>query len=137
MDREQLIDELKHVSNILTVSRHMSFIGQRADKINVSDVGPVKDVAIETDDDLIIRNGAVKEVERYTISCDDCGGDGYYDQLGEIICDDCGMVISGDSQPMIRTEYSEGSDKQIGQGRGLEKMNKEIVPYGTHEPAQH
>lgn len=106
----------------------MSFIGQRADKHIVRDAR----VATGQKGDGIRREGVVKEVEYYTVTCDECDGTGYYNYKGEIICDECGLVLSGDDDPVIKTEYSEGDSDSIGRGRGLEKMGN---VRGTHEPS--
>lgn len=112
-----------------SVPPHMDFIGQRADKIKVTDVKGVEDIE---QSDGIVREGVVKIVDHYTVSCNECDADGYYDDLGEIICEGCGMVLS-DKQAVIRTEYSEGDGKSIGNGRGVEVNPDRDVP-GTHEP---
>lgn len=96
----------------------MSFIEQRADQMTVTDaiVGEVEQP------NGIVKNGILKEINHYTVSCDECGGDGYYDDLGEIICEGCGMVLSGERQPVIPTEYNADADDSVGSSRGLEKM---------------
>lgn len=71
--------------------RNSNFIGQRADKAIVVDVGGVESVEQANG---IVKNGVLKEVKRYTMTCDDCGGDGYYDRHGDVICENCGMVIN-------------------------------------------
>lgn len=101
------------------MSNHMNFVGQRADKAIVVGFGEMRDGVI------------TKEVDRYTITCPDCETAGRYDQRGEIVCEDCGFVLS-DRPATIATEYSEGDDKSIGQGRGLEKMSN---AHSTHEPS--
>lgn len=111
------------------MSRHLDFIGQRADKAIVVDVTGVEDVKQPNG---IVKSGVVKEVHYYTVSCEECDGDGYYDERGEIICEGCGMVLSGDRDPVIKTEFSEGDKRSMGQGRGLEKMGTQ---QGTHEPS--
>lgn len=109
---------------------HMDFIGQRADKVKVTDVMGVEEIEQA---DGVVREGVVKKVEHYTVSCSECDdGDGYYDDLGEIICEGCGMVLS-DKRAVLRTEYSEGPGDSIGQGRGLEVPADREIP-GTHEP---
>lgn len=72
------------------MSRHMDFTGQRADKIKVAGVEATE-------------NGVVKDVVRYTVSCTECGADGYYDQRGDVVCDGCGMLLGG--APVIPTEH--------------------------------
>lgn len=111
------------------MSRHMDFIGQRADKAIVVDVHSAEDM----DGGGIVKNGVVKEVEEYTIGCDECDGVGYYDQRGEIICDGCGMVLSGEKSAVIKTEFSEGEKDSIGRGRGLETPPTPVP--GTHQPS--
>lgn len=109
-------------------SPHMDFIGQRADKEILVDVDDV-DAAEESH--TVVKNGILREVKEYTISCDECDGDGYYDDIGEVICDGCGMVLSGDTPPVIQTEFSE-NDGAVARGRGVEKMN--TTQFG-HEPS--
>lgn len=110
------------------MSRHMDFVGQRADKAVVVDILGVEQVEQPNG---VVRDGVVKEVDHYTVSCNECDGDGYYDQRGEVICEGCGMVLSGEKRPVINTEYSEGDKDSMGRGRGLEKMGDQ---QGTHEP---
>lgn len=101
------------------MTHHMDFIGQRADKFVVTDLKSIDEV----EGDVVRQDtGIVKEVDHYTISCDECGGDGYYDGRGEIICEGCGMVLSGDDQPVIPTEYNADAKDSVGSSRGLEKM---------------
>lgn len=102
------------------MSRHTSYVDQRADKAVVVGFGEMRDGVIE------------KEVDRYTITCPECHSPGRYDELGEIVCenDACGVVIS-DQQPVINTEFSEG-EGGMGQGRGLEKMS---TAHSSHEPS--
>lgn len=106
----------------------MDFIGQRADKEKVQDVKGVEEVEYPNG---MVKNGVLKELNHYTVSCDECGGDGYYDDIGEIICEGCGMVLSGERQPVIQTEFSE-YDGAVAKGRGVEKMND--TQFG-HEPS--
>lgn len=68
--------------------RHFDYIGQRADKLKVESV---------TED-------GYKEIEYYTMTCPDCAGIGYYEEGGEVICEDCGMVISGNRRAAFPTE---------------------------------
>lgn len=104
---------------LVDLSNHMNFIEQRADKAVVVGFGEM-------------HNGVIaKEVERYTISCNECDGDGYYDQRGEIVCEGCGMVLS-DRTAVIATEFSEGDKDSMGRGRGLEKMSDK---HASHEPS--
>lgn len=100
----------------------MSFIGQRADKVLVHGVE-------QTDDGAF-----VKDIEYTTRTCPDegCEGEGYYDKLGEIICDTCGTVISGEKKPTLRMEYGD-DDGTVGQSRGLEVMHERSR--GSHEPS--
>lgn len=112
--------ELQTPHEIL-MSRHMSFIGQRADKIMVVGFGEMRDGTI------------TKEVDRYTVSCDECDGDGYYDQRGDIICEGCGTVLSQRSA-VIQTEYDEDNG-QVGGSRGLEAPKEATPNGGTFEPS--
>lgn len=117
-------------------NKHMThpldFVGQRADKAVVTDIKGVEEYQQA---DGVVTTGVVKEVKHYTVSCDECGGDGYYDQRGEVICEGCGMVLSGDSQPVIQTEFGE-SDDGVGGSRGLEKLgDKHDKTYFGREPS--
>lgn len=47
-------------------------------------------------------NTLLKDVEHSTMLCDECGGEGWYDERGDVICDDCGMVLTDD--PMMVPE---------------------------------
>lgn len=86
------------------MSQQHSFRGKRADKISVN---VVADPGDEDDDDVMVIDGRIrKEVEYYTITCDECGGDGYYEERGEVICEDCGLVLSGDDQVTLPVDYS-------------------------------
>lgn len=44
----------------------------------------------------------LKEVEHSTSTCDECGGEGWYDHRGDVICEDCGMMLN--STPMMVPE---------------------------------
>lgn len=35
------------------------------------------------------------EVDEYTMTCPECEGDGRYDSRGDVICEDCGVVLGG------------------------------------------
>lgn len=69
----------------------VDFTGQRADKFTV---------------DLTRRGGI--EIDYYTITCDECGGTGYYNDIGEVICDSCGLVLAGgdNEKPLTFKDYS-------------------------------
>jgi DnaJ-class molecular chaperone len=111
-------------------NEHMSFIGQRADKVRVTEVGPPQEVEYA---DGVTRHGRPKTVEEYTMTCPECGGTGYHERPGEVVCEDCGVVISGDEQPTLAIEYAEGDG--VGSSRGLEKMDRAVSQQGTHEPS--
>jgi hypothetical protein len=113
----------------LKMAHTMDFIGQRADRAIVTDI--LVGDEVDAENTVVRDDGVVKEVEVYTVSCDECGGDGYYDQLGEIICEGCGMVLSGDRDPVIPTEYNADADDSVGSSRGLEKMGGHR---GSHLP---
>lgn len=58
-----------------------------------------------------------KNLERFTMSCDmsGCDGDGYYDSIGEVICEHCGRVISQrpeshNEEIVYADKYSQGMD---------------------------
>lgn len=111
----------------------MDFIGQRADKTLVRDVLEGEEV----EGDTIVKNGVEREIVSYTMSCpdDDCDGDGYYDDIGEVICDGCGCVISGEKQPVVPLEYNADATDSMGSSRGLEKMPGTRGSRGTQEPS--
>lgn len=70
----------------------MNKTGKRADKTEVVGIKNAKSA-----EGIPIMHGESrlrKDIERYTITCDDCDGVGRYDDRGEIICEDCGLVIS-------------------------------------------
>ena len=116
-------------ADVLTpnMAQHTSFVGQRADNYTVTGIGD----PIEYEQaNGVVTTGVPKQVERYTNTCDECGGTGYYDQIGQIICDGCGMVLSGDSQPVINTEF--GDSENAGSSRGFEKMGEQ--QFG-HDPS--
>lgn len=112
----------------------MDFIGQRADNVVIKDVLEGED----TDEaQTITKNGVERKVVSYTATCpdEDCGGDGYYDDIGEIICEDCGCVISGEKQPVVPLEYNADAKDSMGSSRGLEKMPGTRNSRGTHQPS--
>lgn len=49
----------------------------------------------------------LKKVEYTTSSCGECGGEGWIDDHGDTICDDCGMVMN--STPMMVADNDEAS----------------------------
>lgn len=100
-----------------------SKVGKRADKTKV--------VCIKNDKNAqgipIMKNGETrlrKELERYTMTCDmpDCEGEGRYDEIGEVICPDCGRVISQDpergAKMMIYPEDGFGGNDEGGASKG-------------------
>lgn len=111
-------------SEYFEMSRHTDFIGQRADKLTVVDVGGVEEIEMENG---IVKNGVVKEVVHYTMFCDECGRDGYYDRHGEVICEGCGLVLSN-RRAVLQEEYDDT--------RGFEKDAKgRRGSRGSHEPS--
>lgn len=74
-----------------------NFHGQRADKFRVRR-------ATQQDDSEDVSNGKV--VEFYTVTCFECGGVGWYDNTGDIVCEDCDLIISGDRQAVLPVDYS-------------------------------
>lgn len=112
------------------MSQHLSFRGKRADGHVVTGIHVGKGQR----GDGPIRHGVVKEVEYYTLTCpdDDCDGEGYYNDIGEVICENCSIVISGDDQPKLQTETHTGEGH--GQGRGMEVMRNHNQ-LGTHQPS--
>lgn len=86
----------------LVMHQH-SYVGKRADKFTIDDI-------VEADEDEIdghiVRAGqTMKVVSHYTMTCSDCGGDGRYDDRGEVICEDCGFVVSGDRPITLAVDY--------------------------------
>lgn len=71
-----------------TLSDRMDFIGQRADVISVRR-------ATHADPPEEQVGDPPKVVEQSTVSCDECESVGYIDNIGQIICSGCGMVLSG------------------------------------------
>lgn len=72
-----------------------SKVGKRADKEKVVDIKNPKNSRgqyVLFDGETRLR----KEVEQYTMTCDmeNCDGIGRYDERGEVVCEDCGRVIS-------------------------------------------
>jgi hypothetical protein len=61
-------------------------------------------------------NTLLKEVEHSTMECDECGGEGWYDDHGDVICDDCGMVLS--HKPMMVPE--DGFNGRCGDSTGMQ-----------------
>lgn len=124
-------DECKE-SFTYRMSKLMNFIGQRADKVVVRDILE----GDETDNPVMVKNGVEREIVSYTMSCpdDDCGGDGYYDDIGEVICEDCGVVISGEKRAALPVEYNADDKGSVGSSRGLEKMPGTRNSRGTQEP---
>jgi len=110
----------------------MDFIGKRADNMLIEDVLEGEEYE---DAEIIEKQGILRAVTFYTSECPECGGDGYYDKLGEIICEDCGVVISGDEQPTLAIEYSTDGEGSIGTSRGVEKMPGSRSSRGTRDPS--
>lgn len=111
----------------------LDFIGKRADNILVEDVLDGE----EYDDAIVIeKQGTLRAIKSYTSMCPECDGDGYYNSIGEIICEDCGVVISGDDVPTLAVEYNaDEADDSMGSTRGIEKMPGTRAARGTHEPS--
>ena len=96
---EQPTPELDYVF----MTHHYSYVGKRADKMTVKGVVDINEV----DDVSTVRTvGVAKQVEHYTVTCDECDGVGRYDELGEIICEGCGMVLSGDNNATLPVDYT-------------------------------
>lgn len=112
----------------------MDFIGQRADKVVIRDLMEGEDTESV---DTIVKNGVEREVVSYTSTCpeSDCDGEGYYDDIGEIICDECGCVISGGRKPVVPLEYNTNANDSMGSSRGLEKMPGTRGSRGSHQPS--
>ena len=99
-----------------------SYLGKRADKFRVTGTKAVDDDEV---DGRLVTTGVAKVVEHYTMECPDCGGTGRYDENGEVVCDDCPVVISGDKQITLAVDYSNS--------RGLDGDEGTEVP-GHSEP---
>lgn len=80
-----------------------SYVGKRADKFSVTGTTEVDHDDI---DGTLVRSGVAKIVEHYTMDCPECGTDGRYDERGEVVCPECGVVISGDKQVTLAVDYS-------------------------------
>jgi hypothetical protein len=59
-----------------------------------------------------------KDLERFTISCPDCGEDGRYDEEGDIVCDgdNCSVVISDKGENIYADKYCSGSANDAAHG---------------------
>lgn len=93
----------------------------RADKFKITGIKNMK----RSDGTYIMggRSRLVKEVDYYTMECPECGGDGWYDERGDVICEngECGCVLSYDgrkNKPLIYPEddYGGASDSSISRG---------------------
>lgn len=76
-----------------SIMDNFNHVGKRADKIRAS---------------YDVEAGRIV-VENYTMTCPDCEGDGYYDERGDVICEDCGVVIVGSERSLA---YSTGTTGQ-------------------------
>lgn len=99
----------------------MDFIGQRADKFVVRDA--------------VMRDGKIyKDVDHYTVTCPDCEGNGYYDNRGDVICEDCGAVLSG--PPVVPTEHRADDEQDTGNkmetSRGLGEVSAKPIESPAH-----
>ena len=56
----------------------------------------------ETEPGLAGSSCLLKEVEYSTAECDECGGEGWKDHRGDVVCQGCGMVLS--ERPMMVPE---------------------------------
>lgn len=97
--------------------------GMRADKTKVEEILNPKNSwgqYVMSEGESRLR----KDLSRYTMSCDlnDCDGDGYYDNIGEVVCEECGRVISQKPDgPTDMVQYSDkycqgSNDPESGQG---------------------
>ena len=90
-------------------------VNKRADKTKVVGINNPKNAWGQ----YVMSEGETrldKELERYTMTCDlkDCEGDGRYDEIGEVICEECGRVIS--QKPDGPTRMVQYSDKYCQSG---------------------
>lgn len=95
----------------------MNNTDKRADRTKVTDILNRK----TTRGVPIIPDGKTaldKEVERYTISCPECGEDGRYDDEGDIICDaeDCFVVITDSGEMHYSDKYTAGAANDAAHG---------------------
>lgn len=102
---------------------NVDFQGQRADKIRVR---PAEGEEVPDTDGL----GIPKKVEHYTVTCPECDGVGYYEERGEIICEDCDIVITGDQS--VSLPYDFGGSR--GFRSGPESTRHRFGHEGTTEP---
>jgi len=87
----------------------MSKIGMRADKVSVR-----KYYDTNYSEDIIVKHGvreiiSERNVEYFTMTCDLCDGIGRHDERSEVVCEDCGRVIS--QNPDGRNEIAIYADK--------------------------
>jgi len=98
--------------------QHMAFIGKRADMMIVE--------GAEVKDGLVYKN-----IDYYTIECPECDGTGYYDERGDVICDNCGLMLGG--EPVLPTEHDkdnmEGKDEgtMTESSRGLKGVKADPI----------
>lgn len=88
-------------------------IGMRADKTKVVGIKNEKNgwgQYVMPGNETRLR----KDLERFTMTCDLCDGTGRYDEIGEVICEDCGCVIS--DKPDGPTDIAIYSDKYAQSG---------------------
>jgi len=103
----------------------VSFVGQRADKFTVTGVDSIQEYENE---EGIRTKGVVKKIDHYTISCDECGGDGFYDQRGDVVCEGCGMVLVGDPAPVFMD--ASGSRGYADEGNNISNTRGPQGPLG-------
>mgnify|MGYP006294396915 CR=1 FL=1 len=102
-----MIDTEEHPDRRLPLPRmhQHSYVGKRADKFTVTGTTEVDHDEI---DGALVRSGVAKIVKHYTMTCPDegCDGVGRYDERGEVVCPECGVVISGDKQVTLAVDFS-------------------------------
>ena len=78
---------------------------QRVDKFKVVGV----ENEFRGDGTPVLVNGRYRVVvEYYTVTCEECEAPAYYDEIGEPICEECGMVcIEGGSKATMTIPHDE------------------------------
>lgn len=87
-------------------------------------------------------NTLMKRVEHSTSTCSECGGEGWKDELGDVICNGCGLVLN--SSPQIIAYDPEngrcnGGSRQGGRyvmfnDAGKQALNQTTLNHGGDEP---
>ncbi|WP_229112797.1 DUF2318 domain-containing protein [Halapricum desulfuricans] len=70
----------------------------------------------------------LKQVEHGTSTCDECGGEGWYDHHGDIICNTCGMVLNRTPLIVPEDEFNDRAGDPSGNGGHYTFFNPGVVP---------